>query len=242
MLKIDNLTVTVDDKQILDNVNLDIGKGELHVLFGPNGSGKTSLLLTIIGAPKYHVVSGKILFKGKDITSLPMDERVRLGIGIAFQNPPVIRGVKLRDMVNICARSGNYDAEELAKGLNLSAFLDRDINLGFSGGEVKRSELLQLAALHPDFIMLDEPDSGVDLVNITLVGETINDVLDRTKNCIIRDTSGLIITHGGHILNYINADHGHVMINGTIRCSGRPDGLLKIIKEKGYEECARCLK
>ncbi|MCD5409253.1 MAG: ABC transporter ATP-binding protein, partial [Methanocellales archaeon] len=209
--------------------------------FGPNGSGKTSLLLTIMGAPKYHVVSGKILFKGKDITSLPMDERVRLGIGIAFQNPPVIKGVKLRDMVNICARSGNCNAEELAKRLNLSAFLDRDINLGFSGGEAKRSELLQLAALQPDFIMLDEPDSGVDLVNITLVGEAINDVLERT-NCTIRDTSGLIITHTGHILNYVNADHGHVMIDGTIRCSGKPDGLLKMIKERGYEECARCLR
>lgn len=242
MLKIDNLTVTVDGKQILDNVNLNIGKGELHALFGPNGSGKTSLLLTIMGAPKYHVVSGKILFKGKDITSLPMDERVRLGIGIAFQNPPVIRGVKLRDMVNICARSSNCNVEELAKRLNLSAFLDRDINLGFSGGEAKRSELLQLAALQPDFIMLDEPDSGVDLVNITLVGEAISDVLERTKNCTIRDTSGLIITHTGHILNYVNADHGHVMTDGTIHCSGKPDGLLKMIKERGYEECARCLR
>lgn len=205
MLNIEHLTVEVDNKRILNDVNIFIGEGETHALFGPNGSGKTSLLFTIAGVPKYRVKSGKIVFKGKDMTDAPMDERAKLGIGIMFQHPPVLRGVKLMDMVRISMERTNggkkvtdEEVKELAKKLNLDNFLARDVNLGFSGGEIKLSELLQLLAQRPDLVMLDEPDSGVDLVNIGLVGNTINELLQKDKKTVHRTKSGLIITHFGN--------------------------------------------
>jgi len=205
MLSIENLTVEVDDKRILNDVNMFIGEGETHALFGPNGSGKSSLLFTMAGVPKYVVKSGKITFKGRDITDAPMDERARLGIGIMFQHPPVLRGVKLNDMVKVSMEKLNQrkvsddEVRELAKKLNLESFLSRDVNLGFSGGEIKRSELLQLLGQRPDLVLLDEPDSGVDLVNIGLVGNTINELLQKDKKTVHRTKSGLIITHFGNI-------------------------------------------
>jgi Fe-S cluster assembly ATP-binding protein len=128
----------------------------------------------------------------------------------------------------------------VADKLNFADFLERDVNLGFSGGEIKRSELLQLLAQNPAFVMLDEPDSGVDLVNITLVGDVINELLEKDKREDQRTTGGLIITHAGHILDYVNADRAYLMLNGTVRCSGSPGDLLKDIRARGYEECVRC--
>jgi len=205
MLQIQNLSVKVDNKRILHNVNLNIGVGETHVLFGPNASGKTSLLMTIMGFPKYKVVEGKIFFKGQDITLLPLDERSRLGMGLAFQRPPVVRGVKMRDIAEACLRDREDGTviEALATRLNLTELLDREINYGFSGGETKRSELLQLLSQSPELVLLDEPESGVDLVNIALVGEMINELLQK-ELMRTRTRAGLIITHTGHILNYVN--------------------------------------
>ncbi len=227
-------------------MNLHIAQGETIVLFGPNGSGKTSLLKTIVGIPKYSVESGRILFRGEDITELTIDERARLGIGIAFQRPPAVRGVKLKDMLRICMeKRGDFKEEkinEFARKLNLLDCLGRDINLGFSGGEIKRSELLQLLAQNPDFIMLDEPDSGVDLVSINLVGKVINELLEKEKIASNRTKAGLIITHAGYILDYVNADRGCIMLNGTIICCGNPRDLLEEIRTKGYEGCVRCLR
>jgi Fe-S cluster assembly ATP-binding protein len=247
MLSIEHLSVEVDDKRILNDVNMAIKEGETHALFGPNGSGKTSLLFSIAGVPKYKVTGGKILYKGKDITDAPMDERAKLGIGILFQHPPVIRGVKLRDMVRISLESRGRkvtDAEidELAQKLNLEGFLDRDVNLGFSGGEIKRSELLQLLGQRPDFVMLDEPDSGVDLVNIGLVGRTINELLEKEKKTIERTKSGLIITHFGNILDFVKADRAYVMMKGHMLCQGNPVELLDDIRKNGYGECMACMK
>jgi len=246
MIEVKNLTVSIEDKRVLKDVNLHIAQGETIVLLGPNGSGKTSLLKTIIGIPEYKVESGRILFSGKDITGLTIDERARLGIGIAFQRPPAVRGVKLKDMLRICMeKRGDFDEEkinEFAQKLNLFNCLDRDINLGFSGGEIKRSELLQLLAQNPDFIMLDEPDSGVDLVSINLVGKVINELLEKEKMASKRTKAGLIITHAGYVLDYVNADRGCIMLNGTVICSGNPRDLLEDIRTKGYEGCVRCLK
>ena len=242
MLKIKDLSVAVEDKEIIHDVNMTIHNGETHVLFGPNGAGKSTLLMAIMGFPKYRVTGGSITFKGKDITGLTVDERARLGIGMSFQRPPVVRGVETRDMVAACLR-GRGDEEtinKLAEKADLSEFLERDINYGFSGGEIKRSELMQLSAQRPELTLLDEPESGVDLVNIALIGELMNELLE--KNCPIqyRKCMGLIITHTGHIMDYVNARTGYVMCDGTIGCTGDPHEILATIREKGYEECIKC--
>lgn len=242
MLKIKDLSVAVEDKEIIHDVNMTIKNGETHVLFGPNGAGKSTLLMAIMGFPKYKVTKGSISFKGKDITNLSVDERARMGIGISFQRPPVVRGVKTQDMVAACLR-GRGDGDiigKLAEKADLNDFLERDINYGFSGGEIKRSELMQLLAQRPELTLLDEPESGVDLVNIVLIGELMNDLLE--KNCPIQERKcmGLIITHTGHILDYVNARTGYVMCDGTIGCVGDPHEMLATIREKGYEECISC--
>jgi Fe-S cluster assembly ATP-binding protein len=244
MLEIKGLNVAVEGKEILKDINLKINTGESHALFGPNGSGKTTLLMAIMGFPRYQVTRGKIIFKDKDITRLGVDERARLGIGISFQRPPVVRGVKTRDMVSASLR-GKGDEKliaQLAERTDLTEFLDRDINYGFSGGEIKRAELMQLLAQKPELTLLDEPESGVDLVNIALIGELINELLE--KDCPIRTRKcmGLIITHTGHILEYINVRTGYVMLNGSIVCQGDPHEILASVKENGYEECARCVR
>jgi Fe-S cluster assembly ATP-binding protein len=245
MLDVENLTLSIDGRKILTNVNLSIEEGETMSLFGPNGSGKTTLLKAIMGFPAYEVVSGRILFKCQDITGLSMDERSRRGIGMAFQTPPVVRGIKLGDVLRLTMERRGMASEEkineYSQRLNLAGFLSRDINLGFSGGEVKRSELLQLLAQDPDFIMLDEPDSGVDLENIHLVGNVINELLGKSKARSKKLKSALIITHAGYILDYVNPDRACIMLQGSIRCIGNPRDILREIREKGYEECTRCL-
>ena len=246
MIEIKNLTISVEEKKILNGVNLTIEDGETVVLFGPNGSGKTSLLKTIMGMPQYKVESGSIIYRGKEITARSLDERARLGIGMVYQNPPAVRGVRLREILRICMeKNGTYKEErisEAAEKLNLTDFLDRDINLGFSGGELKRSELLQLFAQNPEFVMLDEPDSGVDLVNINLVGIVINELLEKDKRKDRRIKAGLIITHAGYILDYVNADRAYVMLDGAVTCSGNPRDVLEDIRTKGFKGCMQCRK
>jgi Fe-S cluster assembly ATP-binding protein len=241
-LRIEQLSAEVEGREILHNVNLEIKLGETHVLFGPNGSGKTTLLMAIMGFPKYRATKGKIIFKGQDITGLPLDERARLGIGMSFQRPPVVRGVKTRDMLAACLKGEESEEriKQLAEKTNLLDFLDREVNYGFSGGEIKRSELMQLLAQRPTLTLVDEPESGVDLVNIALIGELLNSLLE--KDCPIpeRKCMGLIITHTGHILDYVNARTGYVMCDGVIGCVGDPHEILATIREKGYEECIRC--
>ena len=241
-LGIEQLTVEVEGREILHNINLGMKLGETHVLFGPNGSGKTTLLMAIMGFPKYRITRGKIIFKGQDITKLPLDERARLGIGMSFQRPPVVRGVKMRDMVAACLKDQEHEERisQLAEKADLADFLDREMNYGFSGGEIKRSELMQLLAQKPTLTLIDEPESGVDLVNISLIGELLNSLLE--KDCPIpeRKSMGLIITHTGHILDYVNARTGYVMCNGVIGCEGDSREILTSIREKGYQECINC--
>ncbi|HEY5526435.1 MAG TPA: ATP-binding cassette domain-containing protein [Candidatus Anoxymicrobiaceae bacterium] len=240
MLEVENLTVSIGDKTLLKDVSLHIAEGETRMLFGENGSGKTSLLMAIMGLGSYKVESGRIMFKGEDITRLPTNERAKRGIGIMFQRPPTIRGLKVKEMLELIKRDGR-DPEELARDLNFEDFMDRDINLGFSGGEIKRAELLQLMAQDPDLVLLDEPESGVDLVNISLIGGAIRQLLEKDvhKN---RRKSGLIITHSGYILDYVEADKGCVLVNNTIWCTGNPHEILQGIRDHGYEGCLECQK
>ncbi len=239
LLEIEDLYASIGGKQVLKNVNLHIGTGETHALFGPNGTGKTTLLNVIAGIPRYVVDSGSITFKGKDITHMSMDERARLGIGMAFQRPPAIRGLRLKDLITII--NPQADAPAILKRMDFEDFGDRDVNRGFSGGEVKRSEMVQLLAQQPDFVMLDEPDSGVDLENIKLIGEAINTLTQKNIRPSARTKSGIIITHFGHILEYMKTDRAHVMLNGSIVCSGNPKEILDQIKKSGYEGCVACL-
>jgi Fe-S cluster assembly ATP-binding protein len=242
MLEIKDLSVAVEGKEILHDVNLTIKSGETHVLFGQNGAGKSTLLMAIMGFPRYMVTKGRITFKDKDITHLTLDERARMGIGMSFQRPPVVRGVKTRDMMAACLkdRGGAEAIGKLAAMADMNDFLERDINYGFSGGEIKRSELMQLLAQKPELTLLDEPESGVDLVNIALIGQLMNELLEKSCPIQYRRCMGLIITHTGHILNYVNARTGYVMCNGTIGCVGDPHEILNTIHERGYEECIKC--
>ncbi len=246
ILRVVNLGVEVGGKKVLKNVNLYIKEGETFALFGPNGSGKSTLINTIIGNPNYKVVSGRILFRKKDIVNLQPNERVKLGIGISFQNPPKISGVKLIDVLRYCAKIGGYGEEDImrfAEMMKMEDHLHREINAGFSGGEVKRSELLQLLLMNPDFVMLDEPDSGVDLENVALIGKAISELLERDKKEGERKKSGILITHQGHILDYVDADYGAILFNGRIACIGDPKDILNEVRKNGYEGCLdKCLR
>jgi len=251
MLLIEDLQVELAGKRILTHIDLEIKQGETHVLFGPNGSGKTSLLMTIMGYPQYKITGGRIMFKGVDITNAPINERAQLGIGMSYQRPPTIHGLKTRQMVQICGgRKEEDEVDALARKVDFESFLDRDVNAGFSGGEIKRSELLQLMAQNPDLMLFDEPESGVDLENMALVGNTIARLLQKDCPSTVgksrlqqkreRSKMGLIITHTGYILDYVAVDKGQVLYNGILSCSTNPREILKCIGEIGYEECVRC--
>ncbi len=234
ILTIADLTVKIAGKKVLNKLDLEIPEGETHVLLGPNGSGKSSLIAAILGFSSYQIVSGKIKFDDNDITKMPTDERAKLGIGVAFQNPPPIRGVKLGEVFKHISK-GKVDEVELARTTNIPMeFMGRDLNLGFSGGELKRSEIFQLLAQKPKFAMFDEPDSGVDVENLEVIGKAINEFL--------KGRSGLLITHLGHILNYVKADVAHVMFYGMAACSGEPSKIFDLIMKRGYKWCEKCPK
>lgn len=243
MLEIENLTVEVGGREILHNLSLNVMTGYTTVLFGPNGSGKSTLLMTVMGFSGYKVTSGRILLNGEDITHMPVNERAKRGIGMMMQRPPNLTGVRLKDLVRVTGK-GKVDPAALAEDLNMGAFLDRDVNVGFSGGEIKRSEILQLEAQDPCLLLLDEPESGVDLVSIEKLGAKVHDLLQGPSHCAgWRQKSGkaaLIITHTGQILDYVEADRGYVMCDGTVACSGNPRELLAEIRKMGYNECIRC--
>jgi Fe-S cluster assembly ATP-binding protein len=181
---------------------------------------------------------------------MPIHERAQLGIGMSYQRPPTINGLKTRQMVHICA-GGEVDEEALAEKVNFKEFLDRDVNAGFSGGEIKRSELLQLMAQNPDLMLFDEPESGVDMENIALVGNAIAALLQKDLHAaesksklqlkMERTKMGLIITHTGYILDYVSADKGQVLYNGRLSCVSNPRDILRCVGESGYGECVRCI-
>ncbi len=240
MLEVEGLSVTVAGRPVLHGITLRIAPGETHVLFGPNGSGKTSLLMAIMGAPKYEIFGGRILHNGTDITHWPADERARRGIGLVYQRPPTVRGVRLRQLAELCAgtRDGQ-EVRELAQRLQVEELLGRDVNDGFSGGEIKKAELLQLLAQRPGLALIDEPDAGVDLDNIALVVQAIKDLLEPAAAGSLRPAC-LIITHTGHILNHIHADVGHVLIDGRLVGKSDPRTLIEAIAQHGYGKCPIC--
>ena len=241
MLKLEDLWVSVGDTQILKGVNFSMHYGEINMLFGPNGAGKTTLMMTLMGFPRYKIDQGRIYFKGEDITDKDLYERARLGLGISFQRPPTVRGVTLKKMIGIIANGGKDEKRisENVEKLNLTTHLDRGLNEGFSGGEMKRSELLQLMVQRPDLVLIDEPESGVDIENIALVGEAINSLLGRDK---VKDPKrgAIIITHTGYILDFVNADKGYIIFDGNLVCRGNPRDILSEVKKFGYRRCAEC--
>lgn len=233
MLRIEKLSVEIAGKRILHDVELEVPSGEVHVIFGPNGSGKSSLIMTILGHPAYKVISGKIIFNGQDITNLPLNERAKLGLGVAYQSPPAVKGVKLKTVVT--KLSDEDRILELTQSLNLPhEILERDLNVGFSGGEIKRSEILQVMAQNPKFAIFDEPDSGVDVENLRAIGRIIGEFLG--------ERSGLLVTHTGHILEHVKVHRAHVIINGTIACTGDPEKVFNQITKNGYKWCEKCLE
>ena len=240
MLEIRDLHVDIGDKEVLHDVNLKIEDGETHVLMGPNGSGKSTLLMTLMGFANYTVRQGSITYNGENITTLPIHERAKLGMGMMFQRPPTISGLKLGKLLAATYGDKPEEIREMAIQMNMERFLERDINKGFSGGEIKRSEVLQLMGQSPKFVMLDEPESGVDLENISLLGHAIGKLLEKDVHIVNRKKSGLVITHTGYILDYLDADKGHVMCDGEIKCHGNPREILKEVKARGYRECLEC--
>lgn len=241
LLAVEDLHVSVGDREILRGVDLVIAEGETHVLLGPNGGGKTTLLNTIIGLPGYRVTQGRIVFKGTDLAGLEIDERARLGIGVAFQRPPAVRGIRLRQLIEIAAGGEENDQllADLIGELSLEKMIDRDVNMGFSGGEMKRSEMAQLLAQAPDLTLFDEPESGVDLDNIAVVGGAMKRLL-KAERVGKSKRSGLIVTHTGHILEYVNGDIGHVLYDGKLACKGNPLDLIGEIGKHGYDKCVEC--
>jgi Fe-S cluster assembly ATP-binding protein len=241
-----DLRVVIDGNQIIKGVNLRIENGEVHALMGPNGSGKTIYSMAVIGYPTYKI-SGDIIFEGEEISKKGVSERAKLGIAIAYQHPPEIPGVKLRDLIRREKSREPWDPfsepeEKVASpylkrvGLDPTAFLRRDINVGFSGGERKRSELAQILALEPKLMILDEIDSGVDIDSLHLIGEELNNVVKKT-GCAV-----LIVTHYRHILRYLKPTIIHVMYDGQIVSSGSPEKILAEIEEKGYDSYIKTLK
>ncbi|MCD4671939.1 MAG: ABC transporter ATP-binding protein [Anaerolineaceae bacterium] len=245
ILEIHDLNVTVRGDEILNKINIEVPEGEVHAIFGPNGSGKTSLMMTIMGFSDYKITSGKIIFEGEDITELGLTERARKGIAVAQQRPPTIKGVRLRQVLDYAYAQNAANArelEDLITANGMDKFLDRDINDGLSGGEIRRVELLQLLATRPKFAMLDEPDSGVDIEALELIGEMAKRLFSIDISHPAFRRSGLIITHTGQILENVYADKAHVMLDGTIEGCGNAQIVLDTIYDSGYSQCLTCIK
>ena len=243
-LEIKNLHVSIEDKEILKGVDLTVEQGKVHAIMGPNGTGKSTLAYTLMGHPSYTVTEGEVNFKGQNVLELEPDERSRLGLFLAFQYPVAIPGVTvanfLRTAINARRRSVNPEdkgmpipefrkllKDKMATLKMDQAFAGRYLNEGFSGGEKKRAEILQMATLNPEIAILDETDSGLDIDALRVVADGVNALMSK-------DLGVLVITHYQRLLNYIKPDHVHVMLGGRIVESGGPELALHL-EEKGYE-------
>ncbi len=240
ILEIKDLHVNVEDKEILHGVNLEIGKDEVHVLMGPNGTGKSTLGYAITGHPRYTTTSGSIIFDGEDITEMPVNERAKKGIFLSFQSPLEVPGVTLSAFIRSALeqKTGNRIRlwnfkKKLAETMELlsmdESYAERDLNVGFSGGEKKKAEILQMLMLEPKLAILDETDSGLDVDAVRTVSKGIQIYKERCKGSL------LIITHSTRILESLNVDVTHVMDEGKIVKNGDAS-LVDHINEKGFEE------
>jgi Fe-S cluster assembly ATP-binding protein len=243
-LEIKDLTVQVEDKVILKGASLTLNKGEIHALMGPNGSGKSTLANVLMGNPFYQVVKGEVLYKGEDLLAMPPDERARKGLFIAFQYPVSIPGVTMSSFLRtaVSARRG-YDKElmpvgEFSKLLKQKmddlrvepAIVTRYVNEGFSGGEKKRAEILQMALLEPEIAIMDETDSGLDIDSVKVVADGVNRMHAQSQGKM----GILLITHYSRILHYVKPSSVHVMFDGRFVVSGGPD-LAEELEQTGYE-------
>lgn len=241
LLSIKNLYVSINDKKVLNGINLDIASGQIHAIMGPNGSGKSSLALTLMGHPKYKIQKGQVLFEGKDITNLPVDQRAKMGMFLSLQHPYEIEGVTLRDFLrqsyNAIYDDKHLSTKEFNELLNKKmqdlkikeSFVSRYLNVGFSGGEKKLAETLQIAVLNPSFIILDEIDSGLDIDALQNVCKCINKLKELNPQMSI-----LVITHYQRILKFLIPDFVHVMQNGKIVKFGSKE-LATEIERCGYQ-------
>ncbi len=237
-LSVRKLFVRSGGKIILKGINLELEGGERILLLGPNGSGKSSLIQTIMGNPRYEIVSGEIYLDSERITELPTEDRVSRGLGVVFQMPPVIRGISLMDLLaKISKRSGVSieDVRVVADELNATHLLDRSLNQGFSGGEMKKAELLLLYAQNPRIALIDEIDSGVDVDSLNSVGKVLQSMFSD------EDRTLLLVTHTGHIAKYVSVNTAYVMINGRIACRGEPSKILETIFREGFNKCLECV-
>ncbi len=240
VFRIEDLHVSVEGKEILKGVDLDVLPGEVHALMGPNGSGKSTLANTILGAPEYEVTSGRILFRGEDITEWPTDVRGKAGLFLAFQYPEEIPGVPVIQFLRqaLSARKG-MDLSVLELRLAImewmdklgmdASFGDRYLNEGFSGGEKKRNEILQMAILEPEMAILDETDSGLDIDALRVVARGVNEVRSARPQLGV-----LLITHYQRILDELAADRVHILVDGRVVESGGPE-LARRLEEEGYD-------
>ncbi|MFN2374061.1 MAG: Fe-S cluster assembly ATPase SufC [Cyclonatronaceae bacterium] len=242
MLKIVNLHASVEGEEILNGIDLEINAGEIHAIMGPNGSGKSTLAKVIAGHPEYEVTAGEIWFEGENLLEMEPDERARKGVFMAFQYPVEVPGVTnatlMREAVNAVRRErGGEELDPLEfddfirEKLDLvemdDKFLDRSVNAGFSGGEKKRNEILQLAAMDPKLALLDETDSGLDIDALRIVSHGINKIKTDEK-------AVLLVTHYQRILNYITPDFVHVLVKGRIVKSGTKE-LAHELEDQGYD-------
>ena len=240
ILKIDNLTVEVSGKKILKDFSLEIKSGEIHVIMGPNGTGKSTLTKVIMGDDNYKILKGTISYNGKVINDMPVNERAKMGIFLGMQMPLSIEGVTNADFLRSALRAKEGDnfkllsfireLDELTKKLHMdSNMIHRGINDGFSGGERKKNEILQMNILKPDMVLLDEIDSGLDVDSLKLVGEAVMDYYEKRKPAI------LLVTHYQRLLDYIKPDFIHIMQGGKIVKSGDKSLALRI-EEEGYDK------
>jgi Fe-S cluster assembly ATP-binding protein len=237
-LEIQNLHVRTEEREILHGVDLVINKGETHALMGPNGSGKSTLANTLMGNPTYEITEGRILLDGEDITESDPDDRAKAGLFLAFQYPVSIPGVSVANFLRTAINAKREEpikvkefGQLLKKNMEVlrveREFTSRYLNDGFSGGEKKRAEILQMAMLEPDYAVLDETDSGLDIDALRIVADGVNAL--RGPNM-----GALIITHYTRILNYVKPDFVHIMLNGRIVQEGGPE-LADHLEEKGYD-------
>ncbi len=238
LLYIEDLHVTVEGREVLKGVTLQIDRGQVHAIMGPNGSGKSTLANALMGHPKYEVTNGRILFKGEDVTELSPDERARRGMFMAFQHPIAVPGVTIMNFLRMAlkyVRGQEVSAGEFRRLLRQKmallkmdeSFATRYVNDGFSGGERKRTEILQMAMLQPELAILDETDTGLDIDALRIVSEGINSLLGPHMGV-------LLITHYIRILNYVQPQFVHVLYDGRIIRSGGPD-LAHELEERGYD-------